>query len=122
MKGNEAAFLKYMLLSHKMPASILLPATRFGFRAKRSFFPIADNANPGFFDSPIHQIILDGLGTPFPQFQVVLHRPAFIAMAFNQHAGVFISTPEEFKIFLQHGYGIRTNRIFIKIKKDIGQT
>ena len=33
-----------------------------------------------------------------------------------------MSTLEEFGIFLQHGYGIRTNRIFIKIKKDVGQT
>ncbi len=43
-------------------------------------------------------------------------------MAFYEHAGILIRTPEEFGIFLQYRFGIRTYCILIKTKKDVGQT
>ena len=104
-----------------MYTSILLPATRCGFRAKRFFFPVADNVNSGFFDSQIYQIFLHGLSPAFPQFQVVLHGPVFITMSFDQHAGILVHMLEEFSILFQDGDGTGTNRKFVKIKKDIGQ-
>src|SRR6185369_6993445 len=65
---------------HKMRAPIARPRIFVVGRVEREFLAVAHNAEPFGRDAARDEVGLDGNGTPLPKGQVVLRRPALVAM------------------------------------------
>ena len=78
--GTRSGFL---LGLREMPAAILLPAGFVGLGAERLLLAVTNGFDATDVDPGCGQRVLDGIGTPVTQSEVVLGRSALIAVAFD---------------------------------------
>src|SRR6202050_2106587 len=79
-RGLERVPCDHSLLINEMPASILLPASFVAFRAEWFFLAVADRLDPAGIHSCRDQCAFHSSGALVAECDVVLSRPALIAV------------------------------------------
>src|SRR5215470_1680909 len=82
--GNRRAPRGLLVLDQEVRAPVLGPARLAALLAERVLFAVADDRNPIGLDAERGQIAHRGLRAPLAQRQVVLGRPALVAVALDQ--------------------------------------
>src|SRR5690348_17617458 len=71
---------RLLLRDGEVPAAVLLPAGFVGFGSERLLLAVADGINPARADAARGQSVLDRIGAPVSQSQVVLGGSALITV------------------------------------------
>jgi len=116
--GKLATHNNLLLVQHKMPTTILLPAGLIRFCAEWLLFPEADRLDPVCRHAGCDQRVLDGAGTVVAQSQVVLGRTAFIAVALHRDTHVRVLLQES-RIGLHESLLVRANICLVLVEIDI---
>ena len=91
-----------------MATPILLPASFVGFGAERLLLAVADRLDIVGADATLHQRVLHGVRAAVAQSQVVLRRPALVAVSLDREVDVGMLL-EESDICLQRTLLVRAN-------------
>src|SRR5271167_419080 len=101
-----------------MAPAIALPAGLVGFGAERLLLAVADRLNVAGADAALGQGALHGTRSTVTQSQVVLGRPALVAVSLDREADVGMLL-EESDIGLQRTSLVSANIRFVVIEVDV---
>src|SRR5438093_2300332 len=99
---------------HECGSPIPLVAIFRGFPAKRTFFSITGRVNAGGVNALVDEELLDAVGSPVTQSEVVFFAAPFVTMPFNPelHTAMFL---EPRRVRFQPWHLIRTNIALVEI-------